>query len=414
MWQPGAHSSQPDDLNDSTFLVRQPVFDAAKVVRGYEICCQAQSPEGPAATDQTLVTRRIIHQALNVIGLQSLLGGKKMFMNATAETLIEEDHAILPAEYTILSPISANAPTPDLLNSCRQARQAGYGIAVPASSFQSLIDIAHIVKIDWQRTPGDTCRSVAKHFLLQGLTLLAYNVDGHDAFDEAANLGFKYFHGTFFCHPEVFPNPTLTATQTIQLQLIAELSKPGIDFKTVEEIVKRDVFLSVGLLKFVNSAAIGTTQHVTSLRQVLTLLGERHVKKWATLAAIGGLCRDKPHELMVTGLVRAYFCESIGLAAGVAERDLDLYLIGLLSVLDALVDMPMQQVIESVPLSEDVRAVLLGDRTSQLGQVFALAQASERGAWVSAISLGAQMHLTQRQIAERYYDALRRVHDLFT
>jgi EAL and modified HD-GYP domain-containing signal transduction protein len=197
------------------------------------------------------------------------------------------------------------------------------------------------------------------------------------------------------------------------MRLLTALGQAEIDFSDVESIIKSDAVLASSLLKYLNSAALGMRQSITSIRHALTLLGERPLRKWGTLVAFAGMCDGKPHELLVASLVRAHFCEGVASAIGQEVQAIDYFLVGLLSTIDAVTDRPMPDALASVSVSEAVRRTLLDDGESSLGCTLALVRACEIGAWASVIRLGSELGLTHRDVAARYYETLKATHAFF-
>ena len=235
--------------------------------------------------------------------------------------------------------------------------------------------------------------------------LLAEKVETVEEFREGMRLGFEYFQGFYFCTPEMISRKEIPAFKLNYLQLIQEVSRLELDFDRLEEIIKGDVSLSVRLLRMLNSAAFGYKGRVRSVKGALTLLGEATVKKWATMLAIGELGEDKPAELVVTCLVRARVCELLAPLASLAGHAHDLFLVGLLSLVDALVGRPLTELVQEMALSEEIKAGILDDE-SRLGRVRALVLAHERADWDRVSSLATELGLPESSIAEQHRVAL--------
>ncbi len=395
-----------DYLSQEIFLTRQPIFDEDKRVWAHELDAGCDRKQCGAS-----VTQRIIHDTLNVIGPDQLVDGKKVFVPVVADTLRDDDYLLLPSARTILSLDLSVAPDGELLRACQEARDAGYSIASSLNettfTCSELLDIATLVSFDMRTFNREVRTDFTKEVLRRGISLVARNINNYDEFAFVSQFGCHYFHGTFFCQPECLTNRKISTFEAVHIKLLAELNKAQIDFAAVENIIKSDVSLSYDLMKYINSAAIGIRQHVTSIKQTLTLLGERMVRKWGSVVAINSLIRTKPHELFVVSLVRAHMCENLGIALGLEHRSLDLFLLGLLSTLDAIMDVSMEQVIKSISLPIEVRAVLLGNRDSRLGRIYLITEASQRGAWSTVNQIAADMNISQRRVADLYYSAMK-------
>ena len=370
-----------------------------------------------------------------MVGLDVLLGGKPLHLPVTPQIMIDESYIVLPPANTVLGIGGVADPTTDLLEACRKARRAGYTLAVTHHPAQppapGLMELADMVRIDMQPLEGapdgadlalptghtawppDNCRALIEQTTGHGVTLMACGIETQDDFQRAVRIGFDRVQGAFFQKPERIAGRPLTGANAIRMELLAELGKAELDFERIETVIKRDTALCYTLLKYLNSAALGIRNRITSIHQALVLLGERPLRRWGALVAITAMSSDKPAELLVTSLVRARFCERLGRMHGLDEHGLDLFLIGLLSSLDALLDMPMEQALASLPVNEPVREVLLGHHDGPLSRVYALTSASERGAWGTVSGLCAQMNIVHHEVVMLYYDTLRWVHGLY-
>jgi c-di-GMP phosphodiesterase len=220
-----------------------------------------------------------------------------------------------------------------------------------------LLDLARIVKLDVRQLDPGTLREQVSLLRRPGVTLIAEKVETHEELDFCQSLGFDLYQGYFFCKPREVAERGIQVNDMARLQLVAELQRADVDFGELQEIVSHDVGLSYNLLRFVNSAFFSLPRRVESLRDALVLLGLSNVRRWTTLMALAS-SQDKPHELLVTGLVRARMCELLATAAG--ERDKEGYFTtGLFSVIDALMDTSMIEVLRSLPFSQEIIGALL-------------------------------------------------------
>ncbi len=196
------------------------------------------------------------------------------------------------------------------------------------------------------------------------------------------------------------------------LRFLEEITRPELDFNELEQIIEREVSLSVKLLRLLNSAVLGYFSGVNSVRQALLVLGERTVRKWASMIALTELGRDRPDELVVTCLLRARFCEVVGEEIGLAGQPHDLFLVGMLSLVDALVGRPLAEVLDELAVSHDIHEALTSGNTP-MGTVRELAIAHERGEWDEVETLLSRLPVSEPRLAELYRDALAWVDNIF-
>jgi c-di-GMP-related signal transduction protein len=213
-------------------------------------------------------------------------------------------------------------------------------------------------------------------------------VETREAFQEALKAGYDYFQGGFFRKPLALSTGNVPENKVNLLHMINALLSPNVDFDEVEKIIKRDVVLSYKLLQYVNSAFFGLGTKVKSVMHAMTLLGLYDVRRWATLLAMAGIANDKPNELLVQSLLRGKFCELLAVRTTLAKRNQSLYFAGMFSLLDAVVDRPVEQALEFLPMEEDVKAALLGEANPVRGFLdYVLAY--EAGDWDALTDKGA-------------------------
>jgi EAL and modified HD-GYP domain-containing signal transduction protein len=224
--------------------------------------------------------------------------------------------------------------------------------------------------------------------------------------------GYQFFQGFFFCRPEIITRREIPGFKFNYLRFFEEISKPELNFRQLELIIEREVSLSIKLLRLLNSALLGHFGGVNSVHQALLVLGERIVKKWASMIVLTELGQDRPAELVVTCLLRARFCELLGQDIGFMGSHHDLFLVGMLSLVDALVGRPLTEVLDELAVSHDIRDALIeGD--SPMGTIRALVVAHERGDWERVEGLAQKLRVSDLRIAELYRDAVAWIDQVF-
>jgi EAL and modified HD-GYP domain-containing signal transduction protein len=189
------------------------------------------------------------------------------------------------------------------------------------------------------------------------------------------------------------------------LALMREAGKQELDYGKIEEVLKRDISLSYRLLKYINSSFFGLRNEIHSIRQALALLGERNVRKWVRLVGLSALGEDKSPELLQNSICRARFCEQLAERGGPTDRGDDLFLLGMFSLLVAIIDQPMAEVVEQVPLAADVKAALLGE-ANPLRAFLDLVVAYEQGEWGRVDACRQHVPVRTEDLPALYFDAL--------
>jgi EAL and modified HD-GYP domain-containing signal transduction protein len=232
--------------------------------------------------------------------------------------------------------------------------------------------------------------------------MLAEKVETQADFTEARDRGFVYFQGYFFRRPEMLNTRDMPANRLQCLRMLREVSRPDVDIIGLETLIKSEAAICYRLLRYLNSSIFGLKSEIHSVRHALSMLGEREVRRWVRLVAAVGAGEEKPSDLVLAALVRGRFGEL--LSPRVPHGDSDLFLMGLLSLLDAMLEMPMAEVLERVPLDLETKAVLLG-QASLLRPVYQLMLAHESGEWEAVGQLCQNLKLQSEDVAGLYWQA---------
>ncbi|MEO8636329.1 MAG: HDOD domain-containing protein [Gemmatimonadales bacterium] len=372
------------------FVARQPIFDRRRQVIGYELLFRNSLVNVFGKHDSDHASLQMMDTTLLGFGLDSLVGDKLAFFNASREVFVQEHWAVLPPGKSVIELLETVEPDAEVIEACRALKNAGYQLALDdfvfRPEYETLLQYADFVKIDFLITTGDERAEIARNFLRRGIRMLAEKVETYAEFQHGLAAGYELFQGYFFCKPEMVTGKDLSPLKASLLLLIQEVNRPEVDFDRLELLIKREVALSVKLLRFLHSAGFGWRHEVHTISQALRVLGEGPTRKWASLVALTLIGEDKPPELVTTSLVRAQFCEAIGKAGALADRQADCFLAGLLSTLDALLDRPMAAILEQMAISQEIHDALIcvgsepGGETP-VGQALALAISYDRADW---------------------------------
>ncbi len=393
------------------FIGRQPILDARQRVFGYELLFRpgAVGQFNPGECDGDGASLRVIGNTLSVFGLDALTGGKLAFVNFTHELLLGDHAFLLPPRRAVIEVLETVRADDALLDACRRLRRAGYLLALddyvgdPAS--EPLLELVDIIKVDFRGTTPEQRRLLAGRLARWGPKLLAEKVETWEEQREAAALGYRYFQGYYFCRPETLCRPAPEPSRLSYLRLLQELSRPEIDYGRVEQVIKQEAALVVKLLSYMNSALFGWRAAVTSIRHAALLLGAKNLRRWANVIALLGLCEGRPPELFVTAVVRARFCELLGREALLGSSPFDLFLTGLLSVLDAMLDRPLEEALAQFTLAETVREAIQNG-ASPAGRACALARACEGGDWERISEAACSLNLSGVVASDLYRRAV--------
>ena len=360
------------------FLARQPIFDRARSVTGYELLYRGGIAPRAIVDDAEAATATVTLNALTEMGLDSLVGEQIAWVNVTREFLLKGLVRSLPAKRVVLEILEHQLVDERLLKLIAELRESGYVLALDdftySSGTEQLLPLVKFVKLDLLSLGPEGLARQAELLKPYDVTLLAEKVETHEEFQLGQDAGCELFQGFFFCRPELMRNRAIAPTGIALLRLAAALQDPAIELSKLERLISSDVALSYRLLRYINSAYFGLGHRVSSIMHAVTLLGLENVKQWATLTTFAAI-EDKPRELFLTALIRARFCELAGdpRDGAPAER----FTLGLFSVLDALMDTSMETAVRELPLPPRMRDGLI--KHTDGGRLLDCVEAIEHG-----------------------------------
>ncbi|MDH5444295.1 MAG: HDOD domain-containing protein [Gammaproteobacteria bacterium] len=341
---------------------RQPVYDRQLQVVGYELLYRQFGGQNQANfNDGNKATSEVILNALTEIGIKTLVGDVAPFINITTAFLTGEvPMPELPRDVVI--EILEDIPvTENTLSGMRRFLSMGYRIALDdftdKPEMDPFIEMANIIKIDIMQLDQKTVKQLASRFKEQRKKILAEKVETYEDFEFCKSLGFDYYQGYFFCKPEIINSHTLPVNKLKVLQILASLHDPTTNASRLENEISTDVTLSYRLLRYINSVQYYLQKDIDSIKQAVLLLGWDNIRSISTLLLIAQIT-DKPFELFKTGMVRAKMCEILGTYLQPKAKEI-FFTAGLLSVIDALMDMRMENVMEQLPLSDELSTALI-------------------------------------------------------
>jgi EAL and modified HD-GYP domain-containing signal transduction protein len=357
---------------DEIAVVRRPLTDPEGAVVGYELLVHA--PDAGARA-----TAALLLDAFGEIGLERLAGRHPAWIPMTPEFLLEVGTPPVRPDRVVLQ-LSVTELSEQVLSALQRLRFAGYTIATDGYD-ERLAALAQLVRIPVDGRSDDELQAAIAAPKQRGLQLVATGVANREELARCHALGFSVFQGDFFAAPDPTRQRRVGTGGISSLAALAEVAKPDATFEDLELAIGTDVGLSLKLLRYVNSAFFALPRTVESVREALTLLGTATVRRWATVMALVS-ATDAPEELVELALQRARMCEVLG-----GNRSLDAsdghFTVGLFSVADALLDTPMEDVLATLPFSDEIQAALLR-REGPKGELLKTVVAYEKGAFPTA------------------------------
>jgi c-di-GMP-related signal transduction protein len=393
------------------FVARQPIFDRSRHLVAYELLFRSDAIcnkfDGTAAAR---ATTQVIANSLLSIGWENMLGGKQAFINFDLSLLLAGLHSVLPRESVVLEILESVTPDQDLVAACQELHQQGYAIAlddfVDDPRYEPLLRMAKLIKVDTRTTSKQEQERLLRTYHPRGLALLAEKVETHEEFNWARRAGYDLFQGYFFARPMLVRGKQIPVAKITCLKLLAEMQHTDLDFECLQMLISPDVALSYKLLRYANSPLFCGYAGIRSVKQALVILGEANIRHWVALAALPTMAADKPSELITHSLVRARFCERLAFAAGIPEYKLG-FLMGLFSLLDALIDLPLEEALNQVSVPSAITRPLLGTspENDAFGSVYELVCRYEVGEWSAVTTVASKLKILVSEVGQAYAEA---------
>jgi len=396
----------PETGGRISFVARQPILTADEKVFGYELLFRDGVEDYFREVDSDSASRRTLDTSLQN-GLETLCDGRRGFVNCTRDVLLKDYMTLLPSPLAVVEVLESVPPDDLVIAALKRMKEAGYLIAlddfISDDPRTPLTEMADILKVDMRQTSMEEAGVIVKKRGPWRCRMLAEKVETREKFIAAKAAGFIYFQGYFFRRPEVLHAKEIPANRLNCLRLLKTVSEPEVDVRELETIIKQEASVCYRLLRYLNSAAFAIQNEVHSIRHALTLLGEREVRRWVRLVATLTAGENRSSELLVAAMVRARFCEL--LSPKIPHGESDLFLMGLLSAIDAILEIPMVRVVETIPVDHDTKTVLLGSG-GKLRPLYDLMLSRESGDWVATAAFARQLNLSDSDVAQAYWRAM--------
>lgn len=396
-------------MSHDTFLARQPIVDGKHNLIGYELLFRASSHATAATLDDTYrAGLNVMASTLFDMGTDWLLKGKLAFINMDQPTLMSEFVLLMPPEKIVIEIVESVTPTDELLARLNELKAAGFRFAIdkykPSDNTRKLLPYASYVKLDVAELSKEETASHLSELRVLPTRLVAEKVESREVFDWCQSLGFHYFQGYYFAHPEHLMARVLAPAHAVILQLMDKVRRDA-DVREIEALLKNDVALTFKLLRYINSAGFGLSCEVQSIRHAVSILGMKPLYRWLTLLLVTtGTNAASPAQAR-TAITRGRLCELLG-SHYMAKTDQDnLFVTGVFSMLDAMMDTPMEEILDRLILPETISDALL-NRSGIYGPILALAEACESQDLDKAEELTASLMLTPEDVTKDHLQAL--------
>ena len=361
------------------YIARQPIYDSNNQLFGYELLYRGGETDVASFYDGKIASSEVILNGFLEIGFDSLVGSSNAFINITEDFILDEELTPMYENKTILEVLEDIKPSEKIFEGVKRLKDKGYRIALDdfiySAEYDDLLSIADFVKLDVIRLSKDDIRHELDCLKAFNVKVIAEKIETPEMYDFCRSLNFDFYQGFYFCKPQLIKHKNIPSNKLVVLNLLKELHKSDFDFVDIEKALSQDATLTYKLLRYVNSAAFTNRKEINSIKEALALVGGDTIRKWATLILMMQLVDGKPHDLLVAALIRAKMCELL-------ESDVSksMFTIGLFSLLDALMDVSLIDLLDELTLSSPIKLALL-DYAGENGEMLRNVVRYEQGKW---------------------------------
>lgn len=400
-------------MSEQPCVARQPILDCRGHLFGYELLFRRSNIAQSCDVALNDACARVIVDSVLSIGLDTLTGGKPAFINLTRDMLLKGAASLLPKNQVVVELLEDVTGDPAVVEVCQSLKQSGYQLALDDFSYsnamESLVPLADYIKVDVLANSTPAARSSLISNINGRTRLLAEKVETPQEHSQTLSEGFTYFQGFYFGRPMVREVKRIAARPVAYATLLVKLSKPDISVFELENVIKQDMSLCYRVLRALNSAATPLRVEIASIRQAIILLGRDTIRRWASLWAIASMNERAHPELVASSIIRARCCEMVD-ASSHSDPGTG-FLLGMCSLLDAILEQPMEAVVSQMPLAAEVRCALLGEQNERRALLDCVI-AYERGEWDRFEDLASKAGISDEILRTAYHEALRWTREL--
>ncbi|MBT0664454.1 HDOD domain-containing protein [Geobacter pelophilus] len=365
---------------------RQPILNRQEQIVAYELLFRsAESKSAASMKSASQATASVIMNTLSGFGIKEILGDKQGFINVDVEILMNNAIEILPKEMIGLELVGNILFNDVVIDRCRFLKEMGFVIALDDRDYtpelEEIYRLVDIIKVDLMQTPAEKLSTVIKELKRYPAKILAEKVDTNDAFNNCAKLGFDYFQGYFFARPSLIEKKRIDGYSSAMMQLL-KLILADATFTEMEKVFRNSPALTYKLLLLVNSVSVGVREKIRDVRHALTILGRQQIKRWIQLALFTTEnSQDIESPLVEMATARAGFMEQIAMEHPVLSKihsaPDQAFMVGILSLLDSIYQVSIEQIVADLNLSDEVRSALV-TRQGVYGKMLELTEMMER------------------------------------
>jgi EAL and modified HD-GYP domain-containing signal transduction protein len=400
------------EMISDTFIARQAILDINLKTIGYELLFRDSLENVFKESSPEKATSKVILQNHILGNLVDVCCGKLAFINFDEFTLLQNSPLLFNPKDIVVEIIETINISDELVFNVSQLHKKGYTIALDDYDFSNkwtcLFPYISIIKVDIEQVSYQQIEDLKKRLLLtkSKIKIVAERIETNEQFQRFKEIDIDYYQGYFFHKPEIKSGTCVSPLKVNLIQLFLEAYKPHLDFEQLTQIISRDVTLVSGILKLVNSAAECGNIEITSIKQAITYLGTNKIKQYVAIISMSTLSSDRPSELFIESLVRAKMMELIAEEAPFNHIKEKAFLTGILSNLDAILNLPMQEFVKDFTFSQDIK-IALSKQQGALSELLEMAKYYEVSDNGDTSCLVNSHNIPESTLLNCYYESLK-------
>jgi EAL and modified HD-GYP domain-containing signal transduction protein len=393
-------------------VARQPIYDRNLKVIAYELLYRSNSKVNAyIETDGDLATAAIIMEAFLDGEIETMTDGKLGFINFSDNFLKSDVVKLLPTKYLGIEILETVEPTDEMLNTCAELNSLGYTIVLDdyiyTEATKRFIPYAKIIKLDFLSSTDTQLQTIVQEYKNQGIKFLAEKIETKEAFIKARSYGYSYFQGYYFCRPALIENKVLLPLQVSALQVLQMLQDDNCNLNKIAEIISYDPGIMYKLFRLANSIIYGGRSEIKEVNVALARIGLKELRTWMLFVLMHGMHEEKPNELIRQSMLRARVAEEIYRKKNLIGSASDFSLLGLFSLLDAIMDVSLDVILSSIKINKRVKSALVSPDNDAYGAVIKIIRAYDEADWDEAEKAGDIINLSIEEYGKIYLNAVK-------
>lgn len=389
---------------DEVIVARQAIYNPKLETIGYELLFRNSDDNSAAIDDGIAATQTLINTSFLELGIEQIVGSALAFINLPSNYSELIPHLPNSIEQSVLEFPVVAAPTTETIKQLEQLIERGHTIAIDHfcghPSALPLLKIAHYLKIDIQKIERDKLPAIITLAHNNNCNAIALKVETHEEFELCKELGFDGFQGYFFNRPNLVKKAVKRSNAAVLLKLIERINDPTSTVEDIEQLIAQDVSLSYKLLRYINCATFALRREITSIKEAITYIGLLQIRQWSSLLVMSNASKGKPKELLVIAMTRAHMCQHLAEKTDNIAPD-EAFTVGLFSVLDAVMDIPMEELLDQLPFTTPIKLALI-EHSGELGKLLKGVIHYEKAEWEEL----AELQVSFEDYARRFLEAI--------